>query len=183
MFTREQFLRLKRFGQIRVLSPDDFEWFGKFLLESLGYDNVAVTGGGMKSKDRGDGGIDLTGTFHGQKFYGECKRWKRGLNGTDILPIAIVRSLGGVMMRDGIKRGVVITTLRPDHSCISEGGKMGIGILGIEEIVTAMRKINPSFKGENRGTAWKIWQMIAGALWFFWVDTGPEKRKRKRRTR
>lgn len=180
MFTRDRFLRLKRFGQIRTLSPEEFEWFGKFLLESLGYDNVTVTGNGDKGKDRGDGGIDLTGTFHGQKFYGECKRWKRGLNGTDILPIAIVRSLGGVMMRDGIKRGVVITTLRPDHSCISEGGRMGIGILGIDEIVTAMQKINPSFKGEKLTVLGKVWRTIANGIWFF-VAGNPEKPKRKRR--
>ncbi len=152
-------------GQVRRLSPTDFEWFSKLLLESLDYRDVRVTE--KKGEKRGDGGIDLTGTFDGVRFYGECKRWKRGLDGTDILPIAVVRTLGGVMARDKVRRGVVVTTLRADHNCISEGGRMGIGVLGAPEIAAAMKKVNPSFRGdEGPGFGVRLLRLLLSPLRF-----------------
>lgn len=43
MFKKEDFDKLNNFKEIQKLSPSDFEWFSKFLLQELGHTNVRVT--------------------------------------------------------------------------------------------------------------------------------------------
>ncbi len=152
-------------GHVRRLSPLEFEYFGKFLLESLGYQHVQVTE--KKGKKGWDRGIDIIATWGGEKVYGECKRWSVRDSTKDILPIRVVRALGGCLLRDGVGRGIVITTLRSDALCKDEGQKMGIGIFGSDEIIAAMRTINPSFGDDAPGLVVRILRAILRVFWFF----------------
>jgi HJR/Mrr/RecB family endonuclease len=150
MFTEKKFERLRSIDDIATLSPLDFEWFTKFLLEKKGHTGVWVTQ--KRGKLKGDGGVDVQSIMNGVKVYTQCKRWHSSFRGTfkGYLPVRVVRELGGCMLRDKVTKGIVVTTLHCEGLDRSEAGKMDIELIGREEIVKEMLRINPKFRKHAR---------------------------------
>ena len=146
MFRSEQLEKLNSMSEIASLYWKDFEWFTKFFLEKRGHTNVLVTK--KHGKLGGDGGVDVTSVFQGEKFHTQCKRWNPSFKGTfkGLLPVHVVRELGGCMLRDDVHRGIVMTTLRYESLDLSEATKMKIELIGRDEILNAMKEINPYFE-------------------------------------
>jgi len=142
MFTRENLSQLKNTAQLLTMDWSNFEWFSKYFFEHFGFEKTHVTG--KHGEFDGDGGIDVE-MYDGEgKIYVQCKRWTVGFNGT-ILPLHVVRELGGCMYRDRVKKGVVMTTLDIDESCKREAKLMNIELYGLAEIAANMKLINPEF--------------------------------------
>lgn len=142
MFKKPDFDRLKSMAQIQTISPFDFEYFGKFFLESMGYTGAFVSE--KRGALGGDGGIDITCVKGGKKTLVQCKKWRFGFRGS--IPIAVIRELGGCMLRDKAPRGIVFSTLGFDTLCRNEALKMGIDLIGPAEILLHMQKIHPGFR-------------------------------------
>jgi hypothetical protein len=164
MFTREDFLQLQSAEQLVTMDWSDFEWFSKFFFEFLGYERTYVTG--KHGEFDGDGGIDVEMYSNNEKIYVQCKRWNVGFNGT-ILPLHVVRELGGCLLRDNVKKGIVITTLDLDESCKREAQLMNIELYGLAEIIEKMKLVNPMFDinyQEVREVGW--FTMIVHRFWY-----------------
>jgi restriction endonuclease Mrr len=120
----------------------DFEWFAKYFFENFGYQRTHITE--KHGELQGDGGVDVIMYKDLEKIYVQCKRWSRGFH--DIfLPLAVIRELGGCMLRDNVKKGMVFTTLMLDEHGKREAGLMNIELYGLREIVEKMKSINPDF--------------------------------------
>lgn len=165
MFTKGDFQSLKALDQIMVMPSRDFEWFSKFLLEHLGHTGVQVTQ--KHGLYYGDGGVDTVSHLNGEKFYGQCKRWHPNFRGcfNGKLPVRIIRELGGCMLRDGVRRGIIITTLEYDETDKSEAEKMHIALIGKHEISSEMKMILPSFRERQRYSFLRIMGLLV--LWPF----------------
>ncbi len=135
-------------ADIELLSPKDFEWFCKFFFDNSGYESVAVT---QKHGERqADGGIDITMRKSGEKIYVQCKRWAFGFGAENVLPVRVIRELGGCMLRDDVRKGIVITTLKIDELGKREAALMNIETMGHEEISAQMKFVTPTFNQEKR---------------------------------
>lgn len=142
MFTRENIHTLRSTEEIKRMNGRDFEWFAKYFFEVLGYQGTHTTE--KHGELQGDGGVDVIMYKDAEKIYVQCKRWSRGFH--DIfLPLAVIRELGGCMLRDKVKKGIVFTTLIFDEHGKREAGLMNIELYGINEIVEKMTVINPQF--------------------------------------
>lgn len=161
MFNKEALTKLCNIAEIEAITPRDFEWFSKFLMEHLGYEKVFVT---EKHGEReADGGVDLT-MFKGEKIYVQCKHLRFGFNG-NILPVKIIRELGGCMLRDKVNRGIVITTLEVDELGKREADKMNIGLIGQSQLIEYMKTINPEFNVQKKvGLLRRFWNLILGII-------------------
>lgn len=150
MFTEKMFQKLRGIDDIATLHPRDFEWFTKFLLEKKGHAGVWVTQ--KHGKLHGDGGIDVESLLNGIKVYTQCKRWRSTFRGTfkGYLPVRVIRELGGCMLRDKVTKGIVVTTLTFEGLDRGEAAKMNIELIGREEIVQEMLRINPKFRQRSR---------------------------------
>lgn len=170
MFTDKRFQQLRTIDHIATLSPRDFEWFTKYLLERMGHTGVWVTQ--KHGKFRGDGGVDVESDLHGTKVYTQCKRWRSTFRGTfrGYLPIRVIRELGGCMLRDGVKKGIVVTTLAFEGLDREEAPKMSIQLIGREEIVSEMMRINPKFRKHARLSFLTIIRQILSALRWLLID-------------
>ena len=142
MFTRESLFQVRDTTELMKMDWKDFEWFSKYFFEALGYERTHVTT--KHGEFAGDGGIDVEMYKDGEKIYVQCKRWIVGFNGS-FLPLHAIRELGGCMLRDGVKKGMVITTLDLDESGKREARLMNIELYGISEIGREMKMINPAF--------------------------------------
>lgn len=171
MFTRENLLELQNAGQLLTMDWKDFEYFSKYFFEHFGYQKTLVTR--KHGEFDGDGGIDVEMYDDEGKIYVQCKRWTVGFNGT-ILPLHVVRELGGVMLRDGVKKGIVMTTLDIDESCKREAKLMKIELYGLAEIAEKMKLINPEFNVETKKKKIGFWHrillLIAAVFKFFFRD-------------
>jgi hypothetical protein len=58
----------------------------------------------------------------------------------------VIRELGGCMLRDGVKKGIVIATLKCEKRDREEAKKMNIELICENEIAEKMRTINPMFR-------------------------------------
>jgi len=142
MFLKEDLIKLRNLADIEAITPRDFEWFSKFLFEHLGFASVFVTK--KHGELEGDGGIDLTMFQNKEKIYVQCKKWRFGFKDS-ILPVHVIRELGGCMLRDKVHRGVVITTLEIDPLGEREAQQMNIELIGKLELIKYMVTINPIF--------------------------------------
>lgn len=164
MFQREDLFRLRDSKQLIGMNWRDFEWFTKYFFESLGYQRTHVTG--KHGEFHGDGGIDVEMYKDGEKIYVQCKRWLTGFNGS-ILPLHVIRELGGCLLRDKVTKGVVITTLELDESCKKEARLMNIELYGLTEIIEKMKIIHPDFdKKKKIGFMRKLLILIVKILKF-----------------
>ena len=159
MFTRENLIQLQSTRELETLDWSDFEWFSKYFFEHLGYERAHVTG--KHGEFDGDGGIDVEMYKDNEKIYVQCKRWNVGFNGR-ILPLHVIRELGGCLLRDGVKKGVVITTLDLDDSGKKEAKLMNIDLYGLAEITQNMKLINPKFDLETKEKKIGFWHRV---LW------------------
>ena len=163
MFTKEDFAKLRSLAAIERISPRDFEWFTKFFLESMGCSNVLVTK--KHGPHHADGGIDVTCKRNGQECIVQCKKWRFGFGGLHgPMPVRVVRELGGCMLRDGVRHGILVSTLTYDHLTQSEAQKMNIELIGLPDIFAVMREHNPKFSERER-LSW--FQALLRALWSF----------------
>lgn len=160
MFTREQFTSLRKIDQIDSLSWKDFEYFSKFLLESRGHQSVFVTK--KHGKLGGDRGVDLVSNLNGQDVLSQCKKWSESFRGTfkGFIPVRVVRELGGCMLRESVHRGAIITTLEFEYLDKMEAEKMNIELIGRQEIVQSMIKVNPEFNKKSKFTLWSMTKFI-----------------------
>lgn len=156
MFTREDFRSISTLDQITTLHPKDFEWFCKFLLEQRGHTGVLVTQ--KHGKYRGDGGVDTISVANGEKVYGQCKRWNPNFWGcfNGRLPVRVIRELGGCMLRDRVKKGVMLTTLDYDGTDKREAAQMNIELIGRQEIASTMKTLIPTFRAGKRFSVLRI---------------------------
>ncbi len=170
MFTDKRFQKLRSIDDIATLDPRDFEWFTKFLLEKKGHVGVWVTQ--KHGKLNGDGGVDVESSFNGIKVYTQCKRWRSTFRGTfkGFLPVRVIRELGGCMLRDKVTKGIVVTTLNFEGLDRSEAAKMNIDLIGREEIVTEMLRINPKFRSGSRLGSFTIFRQLLLAIRWLMVD-------------
>lgn len=165
MFTREDFQSIRALDQITTLHPKDFEWFCKFFLEQRGHAGVQVTQ--KHGKYKGDGGVDTVSFVNGEKVYGQCKRWNPNFWGcfNGRLPVRVVRELGGCMLRDGVKKGVMLTTLEYDDTDKREATQMNIELIGRQEIALTMKVLVPTFRtGKRFGVLRMIGKIIVVLL-------------------
>ncbi len=165
MFTRENLFQLQNTAQLLTMDWSDFEWFSKYFFEHFGFQKTHVTT--KHGEFDGDGGIDVE-MYDGEgKIYVQCKRWTVGFNGT-ILPLHVVRELGGCMLRDGVRKGVVMTTLDIDESCKREARLMNIDLYGLAEIAQSMKIINPEFDVEMKKKKVGFWHRVLWlVVWLF----------------
>ncbi len=147
MFTRENFLQICSAADLRDMDWKDFEWFSKYFFEYFGYERTHVTG--KHGEFDGDGGIDIEMYKNNEKIYVQCKRWHVGFRGT-ILPLHVIRELGGCLLRDNVKKGIVITTLNLDESGKKEAKFMNIELYGLAEIIEKMKMIHPEFDAQKK---------------------------------
>lgn len=165
MFQRESLLLLCNTAQLKEMDWKDFEWFSKYFFEYFGYERTHVTG--KHGEFDGDGGIDVEMYKGNEKFYVQCKRWHVGFKGT-ILPLHVIRELGGCLLRDRVKKGVVITTLDIDESGKKEAKLMNIELYGLTEIIEKMKIVNPEFDSLKKiGFLQKILLFMRGIFRFF----------------
>jgi restriction system protein len=84
--------------RLRALHWEDFEHLIAAAYRRMGY--AVRKAGGAKP----DGGVDIVLEAHGMRTYVQCKQWQSWKVGVNI-----VRELYGVMAKDHIDRGIVIT--------------------------------------------------------------------------
>lgn len=168
MFTRENLSELQNIGQLLTMDWSDFEWFSKYFFEHLGYERTHVRE--KHGELAGDGGVDVEMFSNNEKIYVQCKRWNFGFNET-ILPIRIIRELGGCMLRDRVNRGIVMTTLGLDETCKREAQLMNIELYGLMQIAEKMKMINPNFdvvlKKKKLGFWRRLFLIIGAVVRFF----------------
>jgi restriction system protein len=91
--------------RLKLLSPSQFEVFGKRLLQAYGFLNVENT------RQTADGGIDGSGRLRvglGEiRCAFECKRWTKGVIGAPL-----VRSFAGAVTAGHFHQGIYFTTSR-----------------------------------------------------------------------
>lgn len=163
MFTREQLQALSSIDDIAKLSPRDFEWFTKFLLEKKGHTGVFVTE--KHGELNGDGGVDVRSFVNGKKVYTQCKKWSPSFKGTfrGFLPVRVIRELGGCMLRDKVSEGLIVTTLSFEGLDRKEAGLMNIHLIGREEIVKEMQLVNSRFRERQKlRISTVLWRILSG---------------------
>jgi HJR/Mrr/RecB family endonuclease len=168
VFTREQLQALSSIDDIAKLSPRDFEWFTKFLLEKKGHTGVFVTE--KHGELNGDGGVDVRSFVNGKKVYTQCKKWSPSFKGTfrGFLPVRVIRELGGCMLRDKVTDGLIVTTLSFESLDRKEAALMNVQLIGREEIVAEMQLINPNFgKRAHLRITTIIWRILFGIVRIF----------------
>lgn len=165
MFKREDLSRIQNTARLEAMEWKDFEWFSKYFFEYLGYERTHVTG--KHGEFNGDGGVDIEMYKDNEKIYVQCKRWSWGFKGPT-LPVHIVRELGGCLLRDGVKKGIVITTLDIDETDRREAQKMNIELIGLSQIVEIMSQLNPEFNKVMKIGFWrKFFRFFGRVLRFF----------------
>lgn len=159
MITKTNFYHIPSFEYITKLSPSEFEYFTKYLLEHLGYINVAVTK--KYGNNRADAGIDCIAYQNEQKYLVQAKKWNKGYK--DALPLHVIREHGGCMLRDKTYKGIITTTLTIDQVGRNEASLMNIELIGKDEIISTMKQINPSFNIESKQLHW-FWRLLRWLL-------------------
>lgn len=152
MITNTNFPQIASYEYITNLTPAEFEYFTKHLLEHLGYSNVHVTR--KHGANQADAGIDCIGYKDNQKVLVQAKKWNKGYK--DLLPLHVIRELGGCMLRDKVTHGVITTTLNIDSLGKAEADAMGILLVGKERIIEVMKSINPKFTLAAKQKHWFI---------------------------
>lgn len=122
---------------IRSMHPRSFEWFCKWLLPYLGYEKLFVTR--KHGKYEADGGVDIEGLYAGERVLIQCKRNSKARG-----VLQAVRALRGCM-NDEVKRGAFVATQRFTKTTYDEARKYHIELIGIDEIVAIMKRINRYF--------------------------------------
>jgi len=97
---KEEFLKLKN---QKVNGLDAFEVYCGNLLSLMGFTDIEVT------ELVADGGKDIIAVKNGEKYYTECKLWDWSIENHHV-GRPDVQKLVGAMVKDGIKRGLFITS-------------------------------------------------------------------------
>jgi restriction system protein len=97
---KEEFLKLKN---QKVNGSDAFEVYCGNLLSLMGYTDIEVT------EFVADGGKDIIAIKDGEKYYTECKLWDWTIENHHV-GRPDVQKLVGAMFKDGIKKGLFITS-------------------------------------------------------------------------
>lgn len=111
-----------------ALDHDGFETWVAQMLVYLGWQNVQRVGGGR------DRGVDIRGTFNGEKCIVQCKHY----NGR-LVPPNEVRALVGTLTIQKAKRGYLITSGRFGHQCFAEAHKRPIELWDLDTLATHVR--------------------------------------------
>ncbi len=143
--------KYKTFQQVKSLTPRQFEFFAKEFLELMGHKKIYVT------KSFGDRGVDVISEFGGEKIYTQCKKWNKGTKKLNTLPVKEVRCLGGCLLRDGINKGIMFTTLEIDSYTRKECANMRIMCIGKSEIIEKLELKDNEEMPLN-------WYMIGGII-------------------
>lgn len=140
MFKKKDFIALNSLQEVQQMSWRDFEWFCKFLLESIGYDSVSVT------SSKYDGGVDNIAFKNGEKVFVQDKHWsKYGSRKKRYVPVEIVRALAGSMQQKSVKKGIVIATVPVFEQAKREARKLNIEIIDLEKLKLLLKSIKPNF--------------------------------------
>lgn len=165
MFERKDLLHLRSTEELKHMSGNDFEWFAKYFFEHLGYQGTHRTE--KHGALQGDDGVDVEMYKDTEKIYVQCKRHRNGFHGV-YLPLHVIRELGGCMLRDKVKKGIVFTTLMLDEHGKREAGLMNIELYGLKEIVEKMKFISPHFDTQiQRSYLQLLLRWIGRVLRFF----------------
>jgi len=130
-------------NEVRTLSPSEFEHFSKFLLEAMGYSDVVVSP--KLGRYQSDGGIDLFAKKDNTVFAVQCKH-SRKASVKNVSPRP-VRELSGAM-GEKIKEGIFISTGGYSSNTKIYAMTNRIKLIGRDEIVAEMKKMNPDFEAE-----------------------------------
>lgn len=150
MFTPEDFNKLNCFDDIKALSPTDFEWFSKFLLEERWHTNCWVT------PARFDWGVDVESTLNWEKVCTQSKRWNKASFSRDYVPVKEVRALRGSMEEKWVKKGIMIATLKFHPTAIRTAKALNIELIDDKKIIEIMQRVNPDFWKTNTNDEIKI---------------------------
>ena len=146
-----QFVRVfHTIEEVKILTPDAFEYFSKYLLELLGYEKVKVSE--KHGAFNADGGIDLFAIHNDKNVVGQCKHWNEGTGRYGYMPIEQIRALGGAMLKENAKEGVFISTLPFSKASKEFAASVNIRLIGPIEINEIIRK---SPMGMNGGR-WRL---------------------------
>lgn len=115
----------------------EFEYACKYLLEKSGRSKVFVTKKGSKG---GDGGVDLQirSADGAIVAYGQCKQWHTRYKGL----VESIRQLAGCMLRDQVKKGILIVTVEANAYEKEEAERCGIEIMDFSVLENMIRKVN-----------------------------------------
>lgn len=149
---QDDFRNMRSMGEIRELSPQAFEYFSKFLLQEMGYENVEVSP--KEGSHHADNGVDIYARHNGNFVVGQCKRWYRGISG--YMPITEIRALGGTMNQFKAQEGVFISPLRYGKRARIFATSININLIGSDEIARVMRTMNPKFKNRSGFFSWLL---------------------------
>lgn len=97
---KDEFLKL--YGKNKD-NENIFELYCSNLLSLMGYKNIEVT------PLVADGGKDIIATKENEKYYIECKLWDWTIENNNV-GRPVVQKLVGAMYKDGIKKGMIITS-------------------------------------------------------------------------
>lgn len=97
---KDEFLKL--YGKNKD-NENIFELYCSNLLSLMGYENIEVT------PLVADGGKDIIATKENEKYYIECKLWDWTIENNNV-GRPVVQKLVGAMYKDGIKKGMIITS-------------------------------------------------------------------------
>jgi len=147
MLTKQDFLRIRGIEEVKELTPREFEYFSKFLLEYLGYKKVRVTP--KKGYYGSDGGIDVVCEYENQKVHVQSKKWNIASHKRDYVPVKEIRELGGCMYRDKVKKGVFISTLQFHQKAKKEAKQMNIELIDDSDIEKVLHIMHPKPKQQE----------------------------------
>jgi hypothetical protein len=111
-----------------ALDHEGFETWVAQMLVYLGWQNVQRVGGGR------DRGVDIRGTFNGEKCIVQCKHY----NGR-LVPPNEVRALVGTLSIQKAKRGYLITSGRFGHQCFAEAHKRPVELWDLDTLAIHVR--------------------------------------------
>ncbi|MDO8468162.1 MAG: restriction endonuclease [Candidatus Peribacter sp.] len=132
------------------LSPKAFEYFSKYLLETMGYEHVQVSP--KHGAFNADGGIDLYAQRNGNLVVGQCKHHSERSGRGGYMKFEYVQALGGAMLKAGAQEGVFVSTLPFSRTSKDYAASVNMRLIGPEEINDVMAQ---SPEGFSRGK-WRV---------------------------
>jgi len=105
---KEEFMKLKGNNENE---ENIFELYCSRLLPLMGFENIEVT------PLVADGGKDIIATKNDEKYYIECKLWDWNIE-NHYVDRPVVQKLVGAMVKDRVKKGMIITTTNFSNGAI-----------------------------------------------------------------
>jgi len=136
--------------EVQDLSPKAFEYFSKYLLETMGYSHVQVSP--KHGAFNADGGIDLYAQRNGNLVVGQCKHYSERSGRGGYMKFEYVQALGGAMLKEGAQEGVFVSTLPFSKTSRDYAASVNMRLIGPEEINDVMAQFP---EGLSRGK-WRV---------------------------